>query len=150
MLTGFNPFTNMPSFYGRGWNVSYDQQGRLRLNPSGAFDLGVATFVNLVPAEQLGIVVLTNGRPVGIPEALGTIFSDIALYGKPTQDWFSLYKQRFSDPATTGTAAGFDYSKPPAPPAPAPQPTVYLGNNANDSFAELAMFGKQCGIAIAG
>ena len=28
MLTGFNPFTNMPSFYGLGWNVSYDQQGR--------------------------------------------------------------------------------------------------------------------------
>src|SRR4029450_12349560 len=26
MLTGFNPFTNMPSFYGLGWNVSDDQQ----------------------------------------------------------------------------------------------------------------------------
>ena len=33
MLTGFNPFTNMPTFYGLGWNVSYDQQGRLRLEP---------------------------------------------------------------------------------------------------------------------
>ena len=56
----------------------------------GGFDLGAATFVNLVPAEQLGIVVLTSGRPMGIAEALGTIFSDIALYGKPTQDWFPL------------------------------------------------------------
>src|SRR6266404_212183 len=37
MLTGFNPFTNMPSFYGLGWNVSYDQEGRLRLNHSGGF-----------------------------------------------------------------------------------------------------------------
>ena len=61
--TGFNPFTNMPSFYGLGWNVSYDQQGRLRLNHSGGFDLGAAAYVNLIPAEQLGIVVLTNGHP---------------------------------------------------------------------------------------
>src|SRR6266540_7273702 len=34
MLTGYNPFTSMPTFYGLGWNVSYDQQGRLRLNHS--------------------------------------------------------------------------------------------------------------------
>src|SRR5215475_6591758 len=34
MLTGFNPFTGLPGFYGLGWNVSYDQQGRLRLGHS--------------------------------------------------------------------------------------------------------------------
>src|SRR5439155_8869490 len=90
MLTGFNPFTRLPTFYGLGWNVSYDQQGRLRLNHSGAFGLGAATHVNLVPGEQLGIVVLTNAYPLGIAEALGTTFVDVALYGKPTQDWFAL------------------------------------------------------------
>ena len=148
MLTGFNPFTNMPSFYGLGWNVSYDQQGRLRLNHSGGFDLGAATFVNLVPAEQLGIVVLTNGCPMGIAEALGTIFSDIALYGKPTQDWFPLYKQRFSDPATTGTVLGFDYSKPPASPAPALKNGAYLGKYANDFFGDIAIVEKDGGLAI--
>jgi CubicO group peptidase (beta-lactamase class C family)/pimeloyl-ACP methyl ester carboxylesterase len=148
MLTGYNPFTNMPTFYGLGWNVSYDQQGRLRLNHSGGFDLGAATFANLVPAEQLGIIVLTNGRPVGIAEALGTIFLDIALYGKPTQDWFPLYKQRFADPATTGTVAGFDYSKPPASPAPALKNTAYLGKYANDFFGEIAVIEKDGGLAI--
>ena len=148
MLTGFNPFTNMPSFYGLGWNVSYDEQGRLRLNHSGGFDLGAATYVNLVPAEQLGIVVLTNGYPMGIAEALGTIFSDIALYGKPTQDWFPLYKQRFSDPATTGTVLGFDYSKPPASPAPALKNGAYLGKYANDFFGDIAIVEKDGGLAI--
>jgi CubicO group peptidase (beta-lactamase class C family) len=148
MLTGFNPFTSMPSFYGLGWNVSYDQQGRLRLNHSGGFDLGTATFVNLVPAEQLGIVVLTNGYPMGIPEALGTIFSDIALYGKPTQDWFPLYKQLYSNPATTGTVLGFDYSKPPASPAPALRNDAYLGNYANDFFGDIAIVEKNGGLAI--
>src|SRR5256714_2201968 len=103
MLTGFNPFTQLPTFYGLGWNVGYDQQGRLRLNHSGAFDLGAATYVNLVPAEQLGIVVLTNGYPTGFAEGLGTIFVDLALYGSSTQDWFTLFKQLYSNPATTGT-----------------------------------------------
>ena len=148
MLTGFNPFTNMPSFYGLGWNVSYDEQGRLRLNHSGGFDLGVATYVNLIPAEQLGIVVLTNGRPMGIPEALGTIFSDIALYGQPTQDWFPLYKQRFSDPATTGTVLGHNYSKPSASPAPALKNGAYLGKYANDLFGDIAIVEKDGGLAI--
>src|SRR5207253_9788848 len=65
MVTGYNPFTGIPTFYGLGWNVSYDEQGRLRLNHSGAFDLGAATYVNLVGGEQLGVVVLTNAYPVG-------------------------------------------------------------------------------------
>src|SRR6184192_4919536 len=39
MLTSFSPFTGLPSFYGLGWNVSYDEQGRLRLNHSGALKL---------------------------------------------------------------------------------------------------------------
>jgi CubicO group peptidase (beta-lactamase class C family)/pimeloyl-ACP methyl ester carboxylesterase len=148
MLTGFNPFTNMPTFYGLGWNVSYDQQGRLRLNHSGGFDLGAATFINLVPAEQLGIVVLTNGYPTGIPEAVGTMFLDIALYGKPTQDWFPLYKQLFSNPATTGTVLGFDYSKPPASPASALKNGAYLGKYANDFFGDIAIVEKDGGLAI--
>src|SRR5437588_4245494 len=50
LLTGFNPFTGMPTFYGLGWNVSYDEQGRLGLNHSGGFGLGAATYVNLIPA----------------------------------------------------------------------------------------------------
>jgi CubicO group peptidase (beta-lactamase class C family)/pimeloyl-ACP methyl ester carboxylesterase len=148
MLTGFNPFTKMPTFYGLGWNVSYDQQGRLRLNHSGGFGLGAATYVNLVPDEQLGVIVLTNGYPMGIPEALGTIFSDIALYGKPTQDWFPLYKQLYSNPATTGTVLGFDYSKPPTSPAPALKNGAYLGKYANDFFGQVAIVEKDGGLAI--
>src|SRR5882724_10708683 len=95
MLTGFSPFTGLPGFYGLGWNVSYDQEGRLHLSHSGAFALGAATHVNLVPGEQLGIVVLTNGYPLGIAETLGTIFLDTALYGKPTQDWLAIFKHIF-------------------------------------------------------
>src|SRR6266513_782846 len=148
MLTGFSPFTGLPGFYGLGWNVSYDPEDRLRLNHSGAFALGAATHVNLVPAEQLGIVVLTNAYPVGIAEGLGTTFLDTALYGKPTQDWLVLFKQRFSNPAAIGTVLGFDYSKSPASPAPALKNSAYLGSYRNDFFGDISIIEKDSGLAI--
>ena len=148
MLTGFSPFTGLPSFYGLGWNVSYDAQGRLHLNHSGAFALGAATHVNLVPVEQLGIVVLTNAYPIGIAEALGTTFLDTALYGKPTQDWFAIFKQAFSNPAAVGTVLGFDYSKPPASPAPALKNGAYVGRYTNDYFGEISIVEKDGGLTI--
>src|SRR6266853_318705 len=148
MLTGFNPFTQLPTFYGLGWNVGYDQEGRLRLNHSGAFGLGTATYANLVPGEQLGIVVLTNAYPLGIAEALGTTFLDIALYGKPTQDWFPLFKQVYSNPAAIGTVLGFDYSKPPASATPALKNSAYAGKYANDYFGDISIVEKDGGLAI--
>jgi len=148
MLTGFSPFTGLPSFYGLGWNVSYDEQGRLRLNHSGAFALGAATHVNLAPSEQLGVVVLTNAYPIGVAEALGTTFLDTVLYGKPTQDWFAIFKQAFSNPAAVGTVLGFDYSKPPASPAPALKSSAYVGRFTNDYFGDISIVEKDGGLAI--
>ena len=148
MLTGFSPFTGLPSFYGLGWNVSYDEQGRLRLNHSGAFALGAATHVNLAPSEQLGVVVLTNAYPIGVAEALGTTFLDTALCGKPTQDWFAIFKQAFSNLAAVGTVLGFDYSKPPASPAPALKSSAYVGRFTNDYFGDISIVEKDGGLAI--
>jgi CubicO group peptidase (beta-lactamase class C family) len=148
MLTGFSPFTGLPGFYGLGWNVSYDQEGRLHLSHSGAFALGAATHVNLVPDEQLGIVVLTNAYPLGIAEALGTTFLDTALYGKPTQDWLAIFKHVFADPAAIGTFPGFDYSKPPGSPSSASKNSAYLGMYTNDYFGEISIIEKDSGLAI--
>src|SRR5438445_4473878 len=148
MLTGFNPFTQLPTFYGLGWNVSYDPEGRLRLNHSGAFGLGAATYVGLVPGEQLGIVVLTNAYPLGIAEALGTTFLDIALYGKPSHDRFALFKQVYSNLAAIGTVIGFDYSKPPASSASALKNSAYVGKYANDYFGDISIIDKDGGLVI--
>ena len=81
-------------FYGLGWNVSYDDHARLMLGHSGAFNLGAATAVSMLPGEQLGIVVLTNGRPKGIPEAICAGFLDEAQNGAPTVDWSALPRGR--------------------------------------------------------
>lgn len=148
MLTGFNPLTGLPTFYGLGMNVSYDQQGRLRLNHSGAFALGAGTHVNMVPSEQLGIVVLTNAYPVGVAEGLGFTFVDLALYGKLTYDWLALFKKVFSDPAAIGTVVGTDYSKPPASPLAALKSDAYVGAYANDFFGDIEIVPKDGGLAI--
>src|SRR5437773_446042 len=66
----------------------------------------------------------------------------------PTQDWFALFKQVYSNPAAIGTLLGFDYSKPPASPAPASKNSAYLGRYTNDFFGEISVVEKEGGLAI--
>ncbi|MCC9708682.1 serine hydrolase [Streptomyces sp. MNU76] len=47
-----------------------DDLGRLRLSHTGAFALGAHTNATMLPGERLGIVVLTNGSPVGLADAV--------------------------------------------------------------------------------
>jgi CubicO group peptidase (beta-lactamase class C family) len=148
MLTGYNPFTGVPTFYGLGWNVGYDDHGRLNLNHSGAFDLGAATYVHLLPGEQLGIVVLTNAYPIGFAEGLGTTFVDLALNGRSTQDWFALFKKVFSNPAVLGLTPGFDYRKAPAPPTAALKTEAYTGTYQNDFFGEVSVSEQRGALAM--
>lgn len=62
------------SGYGLSWNVT-DMEGQpIKYSHSGAFGLGAATSVELWPEDRLGIVVLTNGEPVGVAEALCEAF----------------------------------------------------------------------------
>jgi len=148
ILTGFNQLTGAPTFYGLGWNVSYDDQGRLRLNHSGGFALGAGTHINLVPSEQLGIVVLTNAAPIGLAEGLGFTFMDTALYGRPTRDWLTLFRKVFATPAALGVVAGFDYSKPPASPSPALSNSAYAGMYTNDFFGDIQIVEKNGGLVL--
>jgi CubicO group peptidase (beta-lactamase class C family) len=148
MLTGYSPLTGLPSFYGLGWNVNYDTEGRLRLGHSGAFALGAATSVLLVPSEHLGIVVLTNAYPIGFAEGLANTFTDTALYGKSTQDWMAIFKKAFSDPATFGVFAGADYSKTPVSPTPPLANSAYLGTYNNSFFGDVQIIEKGDGLAV--
>ena len=148
ILTGFSPLTGLPTFYGLGWNVNYDTEGRLRLGHSGAFALGAATNVLLVPSEHLGIVVLTNAYPIGVAEGLAFTFTDDALYGKATQDWLAIFKKVFSDPAAIGVAVGADYSKPPTSPMPALSNPAYLGTYTNNYFGDIQIVEKGDSLAV--
>ena len=85
-----NPMVERSAFYGLGWDVSYDDHDRIRWNYSGAFNLGAATCVNVLPAEQVGIVALTNAYPIGVPEAVCRAYLDLLLNGKIERDWLAL------------------------------------------------------------
>jgi CubicO group peptidase (beta-lactamase class C family) len=125
-------------FYGLGWNVSYDDQGRLQLGHSGAFNLGAATTVLMLPVEQLGIVVLTNGHPEGIPEAIAAGFFDVANHGQPTVDWLTFTAAIFQQ-IEQADAPETDWTAPPADAAPARPLDTYTGTYANAYYGPLTV-----------
>lgn len=125
-------------FYGLGWNVSYDDAGRLRLSHSGAFALGANTNVTMVPAEQLGIVVLTNGKPVGAADAIAQNFLDTAEHGKPTADRLDIIGKVYAQQLEADHSPT-DCSKPPADAAAARPDATYTGTYANGYYGPLTV-----------
>ncbi|ORA17381.1 serine hydrolase [Mycobacterium arosiense] len=117
-------------FYGYGFNCSVDSSGRTEYSHSGAFDLGAATNFVVLPAEDLGIVALTNAAPYGIPETLTAEFMDLVQYGHVREDWGPLYNKAIgwlNNPL--GSLVG---KQPPANPAPARPLSDYAGVYASD------------------
>ncbi|MFE2874867.1 serine hydrolase [Streptomyces roseus] len=125
-------------FYGLGWNVSYDDAGRLRLSHSGAFELGANTNVTMLPLEKLGIVVLTNGAPVGLADAIATDFFDTAEHGAPTTDWLPLFAELYARQLGPGPSAT-DYAHPPAGAKPARADTAYTGTYVSPYYGKLTV-----------
>lgn len=123
-------------FYGFGWNVSYDDQGRLEISHSGGFYMGAATHVALLPGEGLAIGVLTNGEPIGVPEAIARIFLDIAVNGRRTVDWLPLFAGGFEAMRAQERAA-FDYGAPLADPRPPLPLTAYEGAYDNHYYGPI-------------
>ena len=117
--------------------MSYDDEGRLQLGHSGAFALGAATAVYLVPAEEIGIVVLTNAAPRGVPEALALGFLDLALRGSLERDYVTLLAPYFAaqDQPPYGTTV--DYTVPPANPMPPLPVDAYVGIYANEVYGPI-------------
>lgn len=130
--------TDRTGFYGLGWNVGYTDQGRLRLSHSGAFELGANTSVTMVPAEQLGIVVLTNGKPVGLADSVALNFFDTAQHGRPTQDWLPLVAQLYEKEEQAGRSPT-DYTKPPPGATDARADDAYTGTYRNDYYGPLTV-----------
>jgi CubicO group peptidase (beta-lactamase class C family) len=143
-----NPATDRAGWYGLGWNVNYDDQGRVQLGHSGAFNLGASTAVNLLPAEQLGIIALTNGYPIGVPEAINRSFFDLALFGKVQQNWLDLYGRLIASVEQAPYGTSVDYSKPPAHPAPPLAPAACIGTYFNNFFQDIAVVAHNGGLGL--
>jgi len=134
-------------FYGLGWNVSYDDQARVQLGHSGAFNLGAATAVAMLPGEQLAIVVLTNGRPQGIPEAVTAGFLDTAQHGSPTVDWLTFTGGVFKK-IDESDQPKVDYTKVPPSAAPARPNSAYTGTYDNPYYGPLVVLEQDGKLAM--
>lgn len=116
--------------YALGMNYTIDDTGRVRWGHSGAFMAGAATNYLMLPDLNLGIVVLSNGWPVGVPEAITQTFADIAETGSSTKDWLAYMQQAFG-PLTAPNNTAFGKKKP-ASPKPAGPLSSYVGSYRND------------------
>ena len=120
------------SFYGHGFNASVTSSGRTQYSHSGGFVSGAATNFAVLPSEDIGIVVLTNTAPYGVPETLTAQFLDFVQYGQIQEDWAALYKKMIAplnDP--DGSLVG---KQPPANPAQARPLSDYTGLYTSDYY----------------
>lgn len=134
-----SPFDHIPGFYGLGWNVGFDAHGTVTLGHSGAFALGASTAVYLRPGSGVGITVLTNGYPMGAPEAIALSFLDLATFGEVQRDYLELIGPIIA--ASAAPPYGASVQEPPANPAEPLDAAAYTGTYFNDAIGELVVAG---------
>jgi hypothetical protein len=130
--------------YGLGWIVVTDHLGYLRWGHSGGFDRGASTNATLLPTEGLGVVALTNGMPIGVPEALADEIIDQIATGGQTRDWHEYWTEHFAGTYLDDPAL----SELPDPPTPARAADAYLGSYANDFYGTFEIVGDGATIAL--
>jgi CubicO group peptidase (beta-lactamase class C family) len=133
-------FYSRSGFYGLGTDVSNDATGRLRVSHSGAFFQGAATNYVLLPAEGLGIIVLTNGMPIGVPESITASFLDYVEAGSIQLDWLTGYGKLFA--AVLANNSELAGKKPPSNPKPAHPNAFYTGTFQNAFYGPIRIVAR--------
>ena len=131
IVRSIDPNTGTASFYGFGWNVDYREHG-VEWSHAGAFSAGARTLVHLIPGEQLGIAVLSNAFPTGVPEGIAATFFDLVFAGRPTRDWVALANEVFEAGYKEMLKPSLAYATAPASPGAALPVSAYVGDYSND------------------
>jgi CubicO group peptidase (beta-lactamase class C family) len=132
-----DPATQRAAFYGLGINVSYTDFGAVQWSHSGAFASGAATAFFLLPGSGFGVLALTNGAPVGVPEALCVSVLDLATTGEVSRDWLAFAGARFAAMAAPAYGTEADWNAPPADATPAAPDAAYVGTYHNDYYGDV-------------
>ena len=118
-----------PGFYGYGFNINTTSAGRMEFSHSGAFAIGAATNIVMIPSADVAIVALTNAAPAGVPETLTAEFADLVQFGHVRHDWRRRYAEAFAAlDRPFGELVG---QQPPADAAPPRPLRSYIGTYAN-------------------
>jgi CubicO group peptidase (beta-lactamase class C family) len=134
-----NPASGPALFYGLGWHVQYDERGRLVIHHIGDFSAGFRAGVTLLPVARLGIVVLTNGWPNSLSDAIPKAFIETIDLGEPTQDWVGII-QAGTDEGLAAVAAVTPFPTGAAPVETAPLPLdAYTGSYTNAIYGDISV-----------
>jgi hypothetical protein len=148
MSRGLNPVTQAQSFYGLGWNVEFGRHG-LTWAHAGAFSAGARSLVTLYPKSGLGIVVLSNAFPTGVPEGVSDSFADMVFDGEVRTDWVTAWNKAYDGlfgPAIEAAKAA--YATPPVPHTPPLAPEAYEGRYANAYVGEAIVKREAGGLVL--
>ncbi|MGO8878055.1 MAG: serine hydrolase [Desulfomonilaceae bacterium] len=148
IVTKFDSKTNRATFYGLGWNVGHDDNDRVFWTHSGAFYLGMRTEVALLPAEGIGIAVLSNAGPTGVPEGITKSFFDLLFYGKFQRDWVTWANRMFEEGVKTSFGYNTNYSLSPSHPSPGLASAAYIGIYHNDYFGDIDIVEKDGALVL--
>ena len=143
-----DPATDRTGFYGLGLNVGYDAEGRVTLGHSGAFNLGAATNVALLPGEELGIIVLSNAAPVGLVESVSASFMELATTGALANDYLAIIGPILTAAVAPEYGQAVDYAAPPADPGPALDLDAYAGQFTNDYYGDASVTAENDALVI--
>ncbi len=149
IMSSNDPRTGRIDFYGLGWGVSFRERGT-EWSHAGAFSAGARTLVHLLPAEKLGIVVLSNAFPTGVPEGIAETFFDALFATRPVRDWVTywndLYDERFGSIAQR--QAMLPFATPPSPAAPPLALSAYTGTYRNDYVGDARIVESNGGLEL--
>lgn len=149
MSRGFTPALGNPSFYGQGWNIEFEN-GHTILDHAGAFTTGAHTLVRLSPSEKVGVVVLSNSFPGGLPEAITYTFYDLARTGQSVRDWSAFWDKNFNSLYGPESYAAYvaKFSAPPANVSPALANAAYIGNYGNSYIPDVHIVEQNGGLVL--
>jgi hypothetical protein len=145
-----DPSSGATKFYGLGWLVFFDDRGRLVVQHGGDFYGGYHTQATLLPAAGLGIVVLCNGWPSALRDAIPNAFLEMVTHGEPRQDWVSATETSFAAALASmvQTSTTFPQGKPPAGSAPPLPLDAYTGKYSNTIYGEVTVREKDGGLVV--
>ena len=134
-----NDFNRHFNSYGLGWGLS-DYHGRMRVGHTGGYD-GMITAVTLIPDENLGVVVLTNGPKSPIMAA--TYYAlDKFLGIENNKDWSTDYLINTNKNAKNDTRISDRIKARVLNTKPITQPKDFVGDYNSDMYGKISIVEK--------
>jgi len=131
-----------PTAYALGWQT-HGYLGRRVVQHGGDFSNGVSTMISMMPADGVGIVVLTNAFPEGhaLATALTNTLYDLWIEGAPREDWLTQQQLLLQDALKRSILDPYQHlpDEPPAAAASPRQRAVYEGVFANAYYGRVTV-----------